>query len=228
MAGERILVVEDESDIQELIRYNLEREGYRIAGTDSGEKALAMARKQMPDLVVLDLMLPDLDGLSVCRQLKADPSLRTVPVLMLTAKSEDADIVTGLEMGADDYVTKPFSPRVLLARIRAIVRRNTPECDGGPMLKRGAVVIDRLKHRVSVAGKGVELTITEFRILELLADHPGVVFDRYKIVDRVHGEDYPVTDRSIDVQIVGLRKKLGKHSACIETVRGVGYRFMED
>jgi len=227
MAGERILVIEDESDIQELIRFNLEKENYKVSCHPSGEAGLKAALAAPPELVLLDLMLPGMDGLSVCRRLRADEKTRDVPVIMLTAKSAEADIVTGLELGADDYLTKAVSPRVLLARVRAILRRAVDGADEeqAKVLRRGEIEIDNLHHEVRLAGHLVELTLTEFRVLETLARRPGVVFTRYQIVDAVKGEDYPVTDRSVDVQIVGLRRKLGRHGALIETVRGVGYRF---
>ncbi|HAS81600.1 MAG TPA: DNA-binding response regulator [Verrucomicrobia bacterium] len=227
MAGERILVIEDEADIQELIRFNLEKENYKVSCHPSGEAGLKAALAAPPDLVLLDLMLPGMDGLSVCRRLRADDKTRDVPVIMLTAKSAEADIVAGLELGADDYITKPFSPRVLLARVRAIRRRSVdvPAEEQSKVLRRGDIEIDNLHHEVRLAGRLVELTLTEFRVLETLVRRPGVVFTRYQIVDAVKGEDYPVTDRSVDVQIVGLRRKLGRHGALIETVRGVGYRF---
>jgi two-component system phosphate regulon response regulator PhoB len=228
MAKERIFVVEDEEDIQELIRYNLEREGYTVRGVTSGEAALAAIKDHPPDLVLLDIMLPGKDGLDICRTLKAEPKTRAIPVIMLTAKGEEADIVTGLELGADDYVTKPFSPRVLVARIRTVLRRLvTPAPDEGDVLRVHDVVIHPGRHEVRVGEESVELTFTEFRILTLLARRPGWVFTRTQIVDRVHGDDYPVTERSVDVQIVSLRKKLGSAGTYIETVRGVGYRFKE-
>lgn len=229
MAKQTILVVEDEDDIQELIRYNLEKEGYRVYCSATGERALKDVEKRKPDLVLLDLMLPGLDGLSVCREIRSMPGARQVPVIMLTAKGEEADVVAGLEVGADDYVTKPFSPRVLVARVRAVLRRQSDVRPEEPeaLLERGPIEIDPARHQVFVEGEAVDLTFTEFRVLQFLAQRPGVVFTRYQIVDAVRGGDYPVTDRSVDVQIVGLRKKLGRHGTCIETVRGVGYRFKE-
>jgi two-component system phosphate regulon response regulator PhoB len=227
MAGDRILVIEDEEDIQELIRFNLEKENYKVTCRSTGEEGLKAALASPPDLVLLDLMLPGMDGLTVCRRLRADEKTSAVPVIMLTAKSAEADIVTGLELGADDYVTKPFSPRVLLARVRAI-RRRTADTAGdaaSKVLRRGDIEIDNLHHEVRIGGRPVDLTLTEFRVLETLARRPGVVFTRYQIVDAVKGEDYPVTDRSVDVQIVGLRRKLKTRGRLIETVRGVGYRF---
>jgi len=226
MARETILVVEDEKDIQELIRFNLERDGYQVILADSAEAARKQLARHTPALLLLDLMLPGENGFDFCRKLRADEQTRNLPVIMATARDEDADIVAGLEVGADDYVTKPFSPRVLLARVRAVLRRRTPEAeDSVDRLVRGPIEIDRTHHSVKVADQAVALTLSEFRILDLLLRRPGVVFSRYQIVDAVHGADYPVTDRSVDVQIVGLRRKLGEHGELVETVRGIGYRF---
>lgn len=228
MARERILVVDDEEDLLELIQYNLGKEGYRVTCVSSGEDALRAARHDLPDLVVLDLLLPSIDGLQVCKQLKSDPRSRHIPVVMLTAKGEEADIVTGLELGADDYLTKPFSPRVLLARIRAILRRrNAEEADEPTATHVHELVIHPGRHEVLAAGQPLALTLTEFRLLQFLAQRPGWAFTRAQIVDSVKGEDYPVTERSVDVQVAGLRKKLGEYGHYIETVRGVGYRFKE-
>lgn len=228
MAKESILVVEDEEDILELVTYNLSKEGYQVRGAVSGEEGLKSVRSNPPGLIVLDLMLPGVDGLEVCRRLKADPRLAQIPVVMLTAKGEEADVVAGLELGADDYITKPFSPRVLMARIKAVLRRRaaTPPDEGETVGIRD-LVIHPGRHEVLLSGRPVELTATEFRILHFLARSPGWVFTRYQIVNAVHGEDYPVTDRSVDVQVFGLRKKLGPAGKYIETVRGVGYRFKE-
>jgi two-component system alkaline phosphatase synthesis response regulator PhoP len=228
MAKEHILVVEDEEDILELLRYNLAKEGFRVTGVVSGEEALRTARSQPPNLIVLDLMLPGMDGLTVCRELKQDAKTRETPVIMLTAKGEEADIVAGLELGADDYVTKPFSPRVLLARLRAVLRRRVlPPPAASEALALHDLTIHPGRHEVLVQGQPVDLTVTEFRLLHFLARRPGWVFTRAQIVQGVQGEDYAVSDRAVDVQIVGLRKKLGAAGACIETVRGVGYRFKE-
>jgi len=226
MAGEKILVVEDEEDVLELVRYNLTKNGYRVETAVSGEEALRKAVTVNPDLMLLDLMLPAVDGLEVCRTVKGDARTRHVPVVMLTAKGEEADIVTGLEMGADDYITKPFSPRVLMARVKAVLRRPVQRKETD-VLALGELEIDPGRHRVAVKGESVEVTSTEFKLLHFLAQRAGWVFTRYQIVDAVHGSDYPVTDRSVDVQIVGLRKKLGEAGDYIETVRGVGYRFKE-
>jgi len=228
MAKQRILVVDDEEDILELVRYHLAREGYEVVVSASGEAALKKAKKESLDLVVLDLMLPGLDGLEVAKALKTDAKTRSLPIIMLTAKGEDADVVSGLEIGADDYITKPFSPRVLVARVKTVLRRRSRE----PVGESDAISIHDLdiqpgRRSVIAGGQPVELTYTEFQLLHTLARRPGWVFTRSQIVDAVRGSDYPVTDRSVDVQVVGLRKKLGPHGSYIETVRGVGYRFKE-
>ena len=225
---ERILVVDDEEDILELVRYNLEKDGFRVTCVTSGEEALEAVKRDIPDVVVLDLMLPGLDGLDVCRNWKSAADTEGIPIVMLTAKGEDADIVTGLELGADDYVTKPFSPRVLLARIRAVLRRrNKEETPESSTIAVGDLTINPARHEVKVQGEPTPLTATEFRILQYLARRPGWVFTRDQIISAVKGDDYPVTERSVDVQIVGLRRKLGDSGNLIETVRGVGYRFKE-
>ncbi len=221
-----ILVVDDEEDILELLRYNLSREGYQVSCTTSGEKTLKLVKTETPDLIILDLMLPGMDGLEVARRLKDNDNTKNVPIVMLTAKGEEADIVTGLELGADDYVTKPFSPRILLARVRAVLRRKGKESqDKTTVVQIHNLMIHPGRHEVRVNNNPVQLTFTEFGILHYLARRPGWVFTRSQIVDEVRGEDYYVTDRSVDVQIVGLRKKLGPAGEYIETVRGVGYRF---
>jgi two-component system phosphate regulon response regulator PhoB len=195
----------------------------------TGEEAIKIAKQSGPDLMVLDLMLPGIDGLEVTRYLKKNDATTDIPIVMLTAKGEESDIITGLELGANDYISKPFSPRELTARIRAILRRRQKNNAEAPVRVRqeGDMVIDRAKHRVSIEGKIVELTLSEFELLSFLAEKKGWVFTRGQIVDAIHGENYAVTERSIDVIIVGLRKKLGSYSSCIETVRGVGYRFKE-
>jgi two-component system alkaline phosphatase synthesis response regulator PhoP len=226
MAKKKILVVDDEEDILELVRYNLAREGYKILCASSGEDGLKAAKAEKPNLIVLDLMLPGIDGLDVTRRLKADDATRKIPIVMLTAKGEESDIVTGLELGAEDYITKPFSPRVLVARVKAALRRELKD----ETLEREVIRIHEItvhpgRHEVLVNEKPVQLTFTEFGILYFLIKKPGWVFTRNQIVDAVKGDDYYVTDRSVDVQIVGLRKKLGKAGKHIETVRGVGYRL---
>ena len=225
---EKILVVEDEEDILELIRYNLHKASYRVVEAETGEDALEQVRAERPDLVLLDLMLPGIDGLEVCKSLKNNPRTRHLPIVMLTARGEESDIVIGLELGADDYITKPFSPKVLIARVKAVLRRRrATQVDENGIIQRHNLGIDPARHEVLVDGKPVSLTSSEFRILHTLARKPGWVFTRYQIVEAVHGEGYPVTDRSVDVQISGLRKKLGTAGSHIETVRGVGYRMRE-
>lgn len=229
MSNERILVVEDEPDIVELVTRALARHGFRVDAAASGEEAVRKARQLVPDVVILDLMLPGIDGMEVCRMLRGDPRTAAAPIIMLTARSEEADMVAGLEVGADDYVAKPFSPKVLAARVRAILRRRekAPAAGDDVAVAIHDLVITPGRHEVLAAGRPLVLTFSEFRILHLLARRPGWVFSRDQVVDAVHGEDYPVTDRSIDVQVVGLRRKLGPKRDYIETVRGVGYRFRE-
>jgi two-component system alkaline phosphatase synthesis response regulator PhoP len=228
MAKKKILVVDDEEDILELVRYNLAREGYKILCASSGEDGLKAAKSEKPNLIVLDLMLPGIDGLDVTRRLKGDPATRKIPIVMLTAKGEESDIVTGLELGAEDYITKPFSPRVLVARIKAALRRELKdETTEREVIQVHEITVHTGRHEVLVNEKPVQLTFTEFGILYFLVKRPGWVFTRNQIVDAVRGDDYYVTDRSVDVQIVGLRKKLGKAGKHIETVRGVGYRLKE-
>ena len=223
----RILVVDDEEDLLELVRYNLTKEGYVVECVDSGEDALRSARREPPDLIVLDLMLPAVDGLEVCRRLKAESKTREVPIIMLTAKSEESDMIAGLERGADDYIAKPFSPRVLTARVRALLRRKEAQrrAEQETTIDVHELSIHPGRHEVTLAGAPLELTYTEFALLQFLAKRPGWAYTRTQIVDAVKGEDYPVTERSVDVQVAGLRKKLGLFGDYIETVRGVGYRF---
>jgi two-component system phosphate regulon response regulator PhoB len=222
-----VLVVDDEEDLLELVRYNLTREGYAVECVSSGEQALQAARRAPPDLIVLDLMLPAVDGLEVCRRLKADAATRDSLIVMLTAKSEEGDVVVGLERGADDYVTKPFSPRVLAARIRALLRREESRRreELETTIDVHELSIHPGRHEATLAGRPLELTYTEFALLTFLAKRPGWAYTRGQIVDAVKGADYPVTERSVDVQVAGLRRKLGDHGDYVETVRGVGYRF---
>ncbi len=228
MTQKTILVVEDEPDIRELLTHTLGKERYRVVPVGTGEEALRLAESMRPDLIVLDLMLPGLDGLEVTRHLKANASTQQIPIVILTAKGEEADVVSGLELGADDYVPKPFSPRVLIARIRAVLRRTAePPAEPDARLEVGGLVIHPGRHEVHVAGQPIHLTRTEFRVLQILAQRPGWVFTRCQIADAIHEGDGMVTDRSIDVQIVALRRKLGEAGARIETVRGVGYRIRE-
>ena len=229
MSKEKILVVDDEADILELVRYNLAREGYSVSCATSGEEALKALASEPVDLIILDLMLPGIDGLEVARRLKENSGSRETPIVMLSAKGEEADIVTGLELGADDYVTKPFSPRILIARVKAVLRRRSGASEAeSEVLTVRELSIHTGRRHVTAKGRSLDLTYTEFQVLYFLARRPGWVFTRSQIVDAVRGDDYPVTDRSVDVQIVGLRKKLGSLGKYIETVRGVGYRFMEN
>jgi two-component system phosphate regulon response regulator PhoB len=223
----KILVVEDNPDILELVAYNLEAQGYEVVRAMTGENGLSQAARAEPDLVILDVMLPGINGLDVCRKLKQQESTRSLPVILLTAKSEDTDIISGLELGADDYITKPFSPKVLIARVRALLRRIGEEKvpDAGLILQVHGITLDTVRHEVLVEGEEVSVSATEFAILKHLMTNPGWVFSRNQIIDAVRGGNYPVTERSVDVQILGLRKKLGNQGQHIETVRGVGYRL---
>jgi len=223
--GKNLLIIEDDKDITELLRVNLTKDGYRVVSAPSGEEGIDLARSQSPDLILLDLMLPGADGLEVCRTLKSDEKTINIPIIMLTAKSEDIDVVTGLEVGADDYITKPFSPKVVVARIRNVMRRFKPPIDDNSKIDISGISIDRGRHEVLAGKKKVDLTPTEFGILVCLAKRPGWVFSRTQIVDAVRGDETIITDRAVDVQIAGLRKKLGKLGELIDTVRGVGYRF---
>lgn len=223
-----ILAVDDEEDLLELVSYNLTRDGYNVVCSESGEDAINKVFANAFDLILLDLMLPGLDGLEVAKHLKSDLRTQRIPIIMLTAKGEESDIVTGLEIGADDYITKPFSPRVLSARIKAILRRKERDASEDiNIISIYELLINLAKHELTAGGKRVDLTFTEFHVLKYLAENPGWVFTRSQIVDAVRGVGYAVTDRSVDVQIVGLRKKLGEFGKYIETVRGIGYRFME-
>ena len=228
----RILVVDDEEDLLELVRYNLTKEGFAVECVERGEEALTRCIADPPDVVLLDLMLPGMDGFETARRLKRDPRTAAVPVIMLTAKGEESDVVAGLELGADDYIVKPFSPKVLAARIRAVFRKlNPPPTDSEEtkesILRLNGLVMDSERHEVFLDERRVGLTAGEFKILHFLASKPGRVFSRERIIMAVKGEDYPVTDRSVDVQIASLRKKLEPSEGLIETVRGVGYRFKE-
>jgi two-component system phosphate regulon response regulator PhoB len=226
MVKETVLVVDDEKEIRQLIAYNLQKEGYSVVSVGSGEEALEAGDGKPPDAVVLDLMLPGISGIEVCRVLKENDATKSVPIIMLTAKTEDEDIVTGLETGADDYITKPFSPKVLTARLKAVLRRRV-ENDRAAQerIRVHDLTIDVSRHEVYRDSELLSLSATEFAILEFLARNAGWVFPRHKIIDAVKGKDYPVTERSVDVQILGLRKKLGEAGTYIETVRGVGYRL---
>ena len=228
MAKAKIFIVDDEEDILDLVDYVLSKEGYQVKRFSSGEEILKHIKTELPDLILLDLMLPGVDGLDVCKVLKNTPDTAHVPVIMLTAKGEEADIVTGLELGADDYIAKPFSTKILLARVKAVLRRKArKEPEAMEVIRIHDLMIHPGRREVLVKNKPVHLTYTEFGLLYFLARRPGWVFTRYQIVDALRGEDYPVTERAVDVQVVGLRKKLGEAGKYIETVRGVGYRFKE-
>ena len=224
-----ILIIEDEPDISELIEYNLTQSGYNIIVSNNGEKGIKIARKHLPDLVLLDLMLPGIHGIDVCRILKNDKDTSGVSIIMLTALGQEEDIIKGLETGADDYLTKPFSFPILEARIVSVLRRINNGNIEIEKVSNSGIVISSRKREVKIDGKKIKgLTFTEFQILHLLASHPGWVFTRYQIIDKIRGDNYPVTDRSVDFQIVGLRKKMGKKGKLINTIRGVGYRFQPD
>jgi two-component system alkaline phosphatase synthesis response regulator PhoP len=225
-----ILVVEDDEDIQQLVGYNLIKAGFLVEYGDSGEQAMETIRNQTPDLILLDLMLPGMDGTELCRIIRSDSRLSELPIIMLTAKGEESDIISGLDHGADDYVTKPFSPKILISRVKAVLRRKARDSavqpsDPGNVIKINDLVIDPGRYEVKIAGKPVSLTPTEFGILQLLSKKAGWVFTRQQIIDEVRGYDYLVTPRTIDVQVFSLRKKMGDAGRKIETVRGIGYRF---
>lgn len=225
-----ILIVDDEPDILQLLAYNLELENYSTKTFENGEDAIIYAREILPDLILLDLMLPGINGLKVCELLKKDKTTSKIPIIMLTAKGEENDIVKGLDIGADDYITKPFSPKVLIARIDAVLRRlNLTQSDtNSEVIKFKNLSIHLGKREVNLDDKKIVLTFSEFQILTLLINRPGWVFTRNMIIDALHGENYPVTDRSVDFQIVGLRKKLLHYGNYIKTVRSVGYRFLDN
>ncbi len=225
--GQRILVIDDEPDLVELVRVNLDRAGFQVETALCGSEALEKLRRSPPDLVVLDLMLPDLSGNEVCREIRAEPDLKRLPVIMLTAKAEEVDRVVGFELGADDYVTKPFSPRELVLRVKAVLRRHQPQSPTSEALERGVLRVDPERHRCFVEEEEIELTAKEFDLLHRLMSKPGRVLTREQLLDQVWGSDIAVTLRTIDTHLKRLREKLGPASALIETVRGVGYRFSE-
>jgi len=224
-----IFVVEDEPDLREIMLYNLVREGYEALGFESGSEGLEAIRAKQPNLVILDLMLPDMDGLTVCQQVRAESAIKATPIIIVSAKEEESDVVIGLGLGADDYVPKPFSPRELLARVKAVLRRSQ-QADQGDQHERvviGDLIIDLEKHNVTIDGQLVKLTATEFKLLYQLASHPGRAYTREQLLNRVVGDGVVVVDRNIDVHIRAVRKKIGNYADHIQTVRGVGYRFAE-
>ena len=227
MSKEKILVVDDEKDIIELVNYNLEKEGFKVISATNGEKALQLASKEEPEVIILDLMLPGIDGLEVFRVLKRNNQTSSIPIIMLTAKGEETDIVVGLELGADDYITKPFSPRVLAARVKAVLRRMKDKKEESKIININQLTIDLIRHRVTFKGKPLDLTSTEFNLLTLLVQNRGRVFTRDQLLDKAWKEGSFVVDRTVDVHIRRLRQKLGQASKFIETIRGVGYRFKD-
>ena len=230
MAEGLVLVIDDEKDLLELVRYNLEKEGYQVKTAEDGEAGLEAAVREMPDIVIVDLMLPGIDGLDVCRRLRADPRMARTPIIMLTAKTTETDRVVGLEMGADDYITKPFSPRELAARIKAVLRRvssQQPPASQSRIIRRGGLTIDIERRSVSCGKENIDLTATEFRLLQILARYAGRVYTRSELIEGGLGKEIAVVDRTIDVHITSLRRKLGVYGDRIETVRGFGYRFQD-
>lgn len=227
MRKAKILIVEDEKDILELVQYNLEKEGYFVIPAASGEQALELLKRDPVQLIILDLMLPGIDGLEICKMIKQEPKTQNIPIIMLTAKSEESDMVIGLQLGADDYITKPFSPKVLLARIKALLRRLHERQIPDEVREIADLIIDIPKHKVTYQKKVVDLTTIEFNILEFLSRHPGRVFSRDQIMDKAWTEGRFIIDRAVDVHVQSLRKKLKKGADLVETVRGVGYRFKD-
>ncbi len=228
MENRRILVIEDDPDILEILEYNLSNEGFTVACARDGEQGLREVAGDKPALILLDLMLPGIPGLEVCRRLRGGDTTRDVPIIIVTAKGEEADAVAGLEVGADDYVTKPFRVRELVARVNAVLRRSSePGPVDGERLDAGAIRIDLSRHEVFVAGEPVELTLAEFRLLVALAKQPGRVLPRARLVQQITAGGYQISERNVDVHVAALRRKLGEHSALIGTVRGIGYKFKE-
>ena len=229
MPNKKLVIVEDEPDILEVLIYNFDREGFEVTGSLEGDKGLKLIQQQMPDLVLLDLMLPGMDGLEICRQLKDSDLTQNIPIIMVTAKGEESDVVLGLGIGADDYISKPFSPKELIARVKAVLRRydNKSSSTHKSRITMGDLIIDIDKHKVSLEGIEINLTATEFRLLHSMASHPGKVFTREQLLNHGFGVDAVVVDRNIDVHIRSIRKKIGGKKQFIETIRGVGYRFRE-
>jgi two-component system alkaline phosphatase synthesis response regulator PhoP len=228
MPKKTVLVIDDEKDLIELVRYNLEREGFEVRGALDGEAGLTLALQEVPDVVLVDVMLPGIDGLEVCRRLRSESRTSRIPLIMLTARTAESDRVVGLELGADDYVTKPFSPRELTARVRALLRRTAGPAEPAEVIRHGDLIIDTMRHEVRCGDRSIGLTAAEFRLLQFLASHPGRVFSRGELIDHALGQDVAVLDRTIDVHVMALRKKLKNRGAWIETVRSFGYRFRQE
>ena len=227
MPAIKVLLVEDDRSLAEIVEYNLTTNGFEVIRCSDGQDALNQVRLKNPDIILLDVMIPVLDGLEVCRRLRSNPETSEIPILMLTAKSEEVDQIVGYKVGADDYVTKPFSVRVLMERVKSLLRRNQPSNANSATVARSGILIDRLKHRVMIDDRPVDLTPSEFRLLETLIRQPGRAFERMELIDSALGPDTVVLDRTIDVHIRSLRKKMGKKADYIQTVRGVGYRFQD-
>ena len=228
MNRNKIVIIEDEPDIVEVLTYNLKREGFNVVSVERGDEGLNAVRNQSPNLVILDLMLPGIDGLSLCQQMKSDPLIKEIPIIIISAKGEESDVVIGLELGADDFLPKPFSPRELLARVKAVLRRGP--INEEPNKKRisiGDLVVDAVRHEVRLKGALINLTATEFKLLLQLAAQPGRAYTREQLLNRIVGRGVVVIDRNIDVHIRSLRKKLGHSGQLIQTIRGVGYRFVD-
>lgn len=227
MAKRKILVVEDDRSLASVLEYNLTNSGYEVLCAYDGQDGLNQARSRNPDLMILDVMLPVIDGVELCRQLRAESATRQTPIMMLTAKAEETDQLIGFSVGADDYVCKPFSIRVLLERLKSLLRRQNRTASNQEVITIGDITVDRVKHRASLSGKPMDLTPSEFRLLDTLMRQAGRAFDRAELIDLALGADTMVLDRTIDVHIRSLRKKLGHCADFVETVRGVGYRFSE-
>jgi DNA-binding response OmpR family regulator len=229
VSKKKIVIIEDEPDILEVLSYNLKREGYEILTATDGIHGLSLVRKEVPDMVLLDLMLPGMDGVEICSTIKKDQQTQNTLIIMVTAKGEESDIVLGLGVGADDYITKPFSPKELIARVKAVMRRGVmvDKANSQEKIEIGPLTIDTVKYKVSIDDREVKLTATEFRLLHYLASYPGRVFSREQLLNRALGDDVVIVDRNIDVHIRGIRKKLEVDPPLIETIRGVGYRMAE-
>lgn len=226
MRKTNILIVEDEEDIRELIHFHLFKNKYNVLEAANGQDALQMAKEELPDLILLDIMLPKLDGIQVCRKLKEDNQTKDIKIIFLSAKGEEDDIIKGLELGADDYITKPFSPKILIARIKTILKRYGE--DNPKIISYLGISLEDDKKKVKIDNKGIALSMTEYQILKYLISSPGHVYTRNQIVNKIKGQNHAVTDRSVDTQLVSLRKKMGDKGALIETVWGIGYRFKEN